>query len=163
MSYVAPSTLIPWLKQLSSSKLLSCLHHQPVPLCHCCHLDFSAAIRLIGFSFSFMLSHFFLNSELKEKGMYLSCLTLQMDLSSLISTLPRHYKHMSLDHPKPPLDLSPVQCPGKQSQPACCLSDLVLIEVPQYLSIVFQALRIKWCICCGLQQLRRSKCFVVPH
>lgn len=56
---------------------------------------------------------------------------------------------MSLDHPKPPLDLSPVQCPGKQSQPACCLSDLVLIEVPQYLSIVFQALRIKWCILVG--------------
>lgn len=74
--------------------------------------------------------------------MYLSCLTLQMDLSSLISTLPRHYKHTSLDHLKPPLDLSSVQCLGKQSQPACCLSDLVLIEVPQYLSIVFQALTI---------------------
>lgn len=89
--------------------------------------------------------------------MYLSCLTLQMDLSSLISTLPRHYNHTSLDYLKPPLDLSSVQCLGKQSQPAYCLSDLVLIEVPQYLSIVFQALTIKWCIRCGLQQLRRSK------
>lgn len=76
--------------------------------------------QLIGFSFSFMLSHF-KNSELKEKGMYLLCLTLQIDLSSLISTLSRHYKHTSLYHPKPPLDLSPVQCPGKQSRSACCL------------------------------------------
>lgn len=162
MSHVAQNTLIPWLKQLSSSKLLSCWHHRPVPLCHCCHRDCGAALRFIRLSFSFMLSHF-KNSELKEKGMYLLCLTLQIDLSSLISTLSRHYKHTSLYHPKTPLDLSPVQCPDKQSRPACCLSNLVLIEVSQYLSIVLHALRIKWCIHCGLQQLRRSKCFVVAY